>query len=227
MFKKLRNLTKTKLIGNILYRLVRGYCATFRLKIVNEKPWLDYMEKGGRVLICAWHQQFFSAIRYFKKYEKYHPSLMISKSLDGEIIAGVANRTGWYSVRGSSSHGGSIALKEMTMRLREYRLAAHILDGPRGPAGVVKPGIISMALAADAVIVPVHIYGENVWYFKSWDKFMLPRPFSRVCMEFGEMINLQPVQRETDFEEQRMMLETIMRPYLKSMTLADKKRGEI
>jgi lysophospholipid acyltransferase (LPLAT)-like uncharacterized protein len=215
MFKKLRNLAKTKLTGAILYRLVRLYCATFRLKIMNEEPWLNYLEKGGLVLICVWHQQFFSAIRYFKKYEEYHPSLMISKSLDGEIIAGIANRTGWYSVRGSSSRDGSTALKKMVIRLKKYHLAAHILDGPRGPSGVVKPGVIGLAHAARAAIVPVHIYGENAWYFNSWDKFMLPRPFSRVCIEFGKIISLPALYEETDFENQRIMLETIMRPFLK------------
>lgn len=215
MFKKLRNLATTKLSGDILYRLARAYCATFRLKIVNEEPWLNYLEQGGRVLLCAWHQQFFSVIRYFKKYGKYHPSLMISKSLDGEIIAGVAERSGWQTVRGSSSRDGSIALKEMTAMLKQYGLAGHILDGPRGPAGVVKPGIISLAQAANAVIVPVFVNSEKVSYFNSWDKFMLPRPFSCVSINFGEMIKLPPLQIDADFENQRLMLETIMRPYLK------------
>jgi lysophospholipid acyltransferase (LPLAT)-like uncharacterized protein len=215
MFKKFRTLATKKLTGDILYRLVRGYSAMFRLQVINEEPWLNYREQGGRVLLCVWHQQFFSAIRYFKKYEKYHPSLMISQSLDGEIIAGIANRTGWHTVRGSSSRNGSIALKEMTTRLKQYGLAGHILDGPRGPAGIVKPGIISLAHAADAVIVPVYIEAESVWYFNSWDKFMLPRPFSLVRLNFGKMINLPPLQEETDFEKQRLMLETMMRPYLK------------
>lgn len=215
MFKKLRSLATKKITSDVLYRIARGYCATFRLQIINEEPWLNYLKQGGRVLICVWHQQFFSAIRYFKKYEKYNPSLMISQSLDGEIIAGIANRTGWHTVRGSSSRNGSIALKEMTTRLKQYGLAGHILDGPRGPAGIVKPGIISLAHAAAAVIVPVYIEAERVWYFKSWDKFMLPQPFSRVRINFGKMISLPPLQEEMGFEKQRLMLETMMRPYLK------------
>jgi Uncharacterized protein conserved in bacteria len=216
MFKKLRNLATTKLTGAILYRIVRAYLATFSLTIVNEKPWLNYLEQGGRVLICAWHQQFFSAIRHFKKYEKYHPSLMISKSLDGEIIAGIARRSGWHVVRGSSSRDGGNASKEMTANLKQFGLAAHILDGPRGPAGVVKPGIISLHHAADAVIVPLFIQAQKAWYFNSWDKFMVPKPFSRVSLIFCEMIKLPPMQAEADFEKQRLLLESIMQPYLKN-----------
>jgi lysophospholipid acyltransferase (LPLAT)-like uncharacterized protein len=215
MFKKLRSLATTKLTSAILYRIVRAYLATCSLTIVNEEPWLNYLEQGGRVLICIWHQQFFSAIRHFKKYEKYHPSLMISKSLDGEIIAGIAKRSGWYAVRGSSSRDGGNALKEMTMKLKQFGLAAHILDGPRGPAGIVKSGVISLYHAADAVIVPVFIQPQKAWYFNSWDKFMVPKPFSRVSLNFGEMITLLPLQVEADFEKQRLLLESIMRPYLK------------
>ena len=216
MFKKLRNLARTRLAGSLLYWIVRSYSATLHLTIVNENEWLNNLGQGRRVLLCVWHQQFFPLIRHFKKYEQYHPSLMISKSLDGEIIANIARRSGWYAVRGSSSRDGGIALKEMAARLKQYGMAGHVLDGPRGPAGVVKPGIISLAHAADAVIVPVFIKAEKAWYLNSWDKFMVPKPFSRVSMNFGEMIKLPPLQLEADFENQRLMLDEIMQPYLKS-----------
>lgn len=210
----MRNLATTKIAGKLLYWIVRSYCATFRLTVVNENQWVNYLEQGGRVLLCAWHQQFFSVIRHVKKYEKYHPSLMISKSLDGEIIANIAVLTGWHTARGSSSRDGGTALKEMAEKLKQTGLAAHILDGPRGPAGQVKPGIISLAQAANAVIVPVFVRSEKVWYFNSWDKFMVPKPFSRVSINFGESILLPPLQAEKDFENQRMMLEKIMQPYM-------------
>ncbi|MGV8059509.1 MAG: lysophospholipid acyltransferase family protein [Smithellaceae bacterium] len=215
MFKKLRNLATTEFVSNLLYRIIRFYCATFRLTVINEKQWRNDLERGVPVLLCAWHQQFFPLIRYFKEYEKYHPSLMISKSLDGEIIANIAERSGWHAVRGSSSRDGGVALKEMTEMLKKNGLAAHILDGPRGPAGVVKAGIISLAQATDAFIVPVFVKPEKAWYFKSWDKFMLPKPFSCVSINFGESIKLPPLQAQTDFENHRLMLEKIMQPYLK------------
>lgn len=215
MFKKLRNLATTKFLSNLLYRIVRLYCATFRLTVINEEQWLNDLDPDTPVLLCIWHQQFFPLIRHFKKYEKYQPSLMISKSLDGEIIANIAERSGWRTVRGSSSRHGGIALKEMTARLKKYGLAAHILDGPRGPSGVVKPGIISLVQATKAVIVPVFVKPKKAWYFKSWDKFMLPKPFSRVSMNFGKKIKLPQLQLESDFESQRLMLEKIMQQYLK------------
>jgi hypothetical protein len=214
MLKKISNLATNKFVSKLLFWLVRCYCATLRLKVVNEKQWLNDLDRGARVLLCAWHQQFFSAIRHFKEYEKYHPSLMISQSRDGEIIANIAGQSGWHAVRGSSSRDGGRALKEMAARLQQYGLAGHILDGPQGPAGQVKPGIITLAHAAKAVVVPFYVQPEKAWYFDSWDKFMLPKPFSRVTMTFGEKIKLPPLQGEADFESQRLMIQKIMQPHL-------------
>ena len=215
MFKKIRNAITSQLATALLYRLIRAYSWTFRIKVENEDNWLTHLKNGGTVLICIWHQQFFSAIRYFKKYQKYNPSLMISKSKDGEIIAGVAKRTGWHPVRGSSSRGGSEALHGMIDRLKTSRLSGHVVDGPRGPAGIVKSGVIRMAHTTGAMIVPFYTYADKAWYMNSWDKFMIPRPFAKVTLRFGEMIKFDPSENNEDFEKQRLHLEKIMRSELR------------
>ncbi len=214
MSKKFRPFLASPPVLHLLYRFIRIYSWTFRLTIENEQGWMDYLKGGGKVLLCTWHQQFFSAIRHFKTYSAFTPSLMISKSFDGEIIAGVAQRTGWRTVRGSSSTDGGKALKAMIANLNDTGLAAHILDGPKGPAGRVKAGAIQLALMTDAVIVPFYTAAERAWYFKSWDTFMLPKPFSRVTLRFGEMIRVRAVSRECDFEDRRLELEKIMLPGL-------------
>jgi hypothetical protein len=193
-----------------IYRLIRFYSSTFRLRIENEKEWMDFFLDGGRVLLCTFHQQFFSAIRPFKKYKDYKPSLMISRSLDGEIIAGVARRTGWQTVRGSSSKGGSEALKEMVTCFRQSRIAAHIVDGPLGPAGEIKPGAIRLAHLAEAAIVPFYTSADKAWYFNSWDTFFIPKPFSNVKITFGKIIKFEPTDDPDEFERQRRTLEQIM-----------------
>jgi len=208
------NILTSKFFLGFLYRLVRFYSATFRLIVENEDQWLDYLKNGGRVLLCGWHQQFSPAIRYFSKYRPYRPSLMISRSADGEIIAGVAKRTGWHTIRGSSSKGGHEALHEMIRKLKETGLAAHILDGPKGPAGVVKPGAIRIASDADAVIVPFYASADRAWYFNSWDRFMLPKPFARVILRFGKPIRCPRFDTKESFEGQRRLLQDTMRPML-------------
>jgi lysophospholipid acyltransferase (LPLAT)-like uncharacterized protein len=199
---------------SFFYRLILFYSWTFRLKIENDKNWMDYRRNGGVVLICGWHQQFFSAIRPFKNYKTFNPSLMISQSKDGEIVAKMALHNGWNPVRGSSSKGGMEALKIMITNLKKDKLAAHIVDGPRGPSGVVKAGVIRLAHAANAVIVPISVSAEKAWYFNSWDKFLLPKPFSKVTLRFGEMIKFDRVKDIEIFERQRMRLEEVMLPTL-------------
>lgn len=213
MFRKLKyRIIISRPFLAFLYRFIRIYSLTFRLKIENEAAWLSHIREGGKVLLCTWHQQFFSAIRHFKSYAHLQPGLMISRSLDGDIIAGVANRTGWYTMRGSSSRGGREALADMIMKLKETGLAAHIVDGPRGPAGVVKAGAIRLANAAGAAIVPFYTIADRAWYFGSWDRFMLPKPFARVTIRFGDLISWKALEDEDEFENQRKELEEIMLP---------------
>ncbi len=217
MSKKYLVVVKSKPFLSFLYRFIRAYSWTFRLTVENEEAWMDYLKGGGTVLLCAWHQQFFSAIYHFKTYAHLNPSLMISQSNDGDIIADIANKSGWKTVRGSSSKDGREALRAMINNLKRYRLAAHIVDGPRGPAGVIKAGLISLAEATDAVIVPLYTSADRAWYFNSWDRFMLPKPFARVTLRFGAMINFHTEHQEKDFEGKLQFLEKAMLPNYSKM----------
>lgn len=213
-------LSKEKLLASkvftwFVFRFIQIYSWTLRLQVENEAQWRDHLEANGRVLLCCWHQQFFCFIRHFRSYRKHRPSLMISKSSDGEMIAGVATLSGWHAVRGSSSKGGREALASMVARLRETGLAAHILDGPRGPIGQVKSGAIYLAQGAGACIVPVYAIADNAWIFNSWDRFFLPKPFSRVIIRFGEMLTVSKTSDPEQFEVQRKKLEDTMLPNLK------------
>jgi len=207
-------IVKSDIFLDFFYGVIWAYCRTFRIRVINDAPWQDYLHKGGSLLFCCWHQQVFPTLAYIRKFRELSPPLMISLSNDGDIGAGIVQRAGWTPVRGSSSKGGLKALKQMIRELRRARVAGHIVDGPRGPAGIVKPGIISLALAARAVIVPVSLSADRVWYFNSWDRFMLPKPFAGIRIAFGEMIPLNGAAGKTDVEAWRRQLENVMRPYL-------------
>jgi len=214
MLKEVRKLAQTKIAGVVLYWAMRLYSAMFRLKIENESQWLDYLEQGGKVLLCLWHQHLFMAVWLLPRYKKYQLGVMVSKSLDGDIATRIIETAGSFSVRGSSSRGGGGALKEIISRMKQYRLAAHVLDGPRGPAGIVKDGAITIAHGADAAIVPFGMRADRAWYLKSWDRFMIPKPFAHVTIIFYPKIKLPPLKAEKDFEDQRKSLEKMMQPYL-------------
>ena len=214
MFKRFKFLIYTRPFIIFVYYFIQIYSMTFRLRIVNEEKWQDLLKQGRPILLCAWHQQFFSAIRHFKTYSKLNPGLMISQSRDGDLISNVANRTGWSTPRGSSSRGGKKAMDAMIQHLTTHRFGAHILDGPRGPMGKIKAGVIKMAQDADALVVPFYVHAQTAWFFNSWDRFMLPKPFSKVTLIFGDPINLTPDGTSTDFEARRQLLETTMLPGL-------------
>jgi lysophospholipid acyltransferase (LPLAT)-like uncharacterized protein len=190
---------------------VGAYTATLHLSFTDDRPWIDIVKGGGRVVLCVWHQQFFSLIRPFARYAEHRPALMISKSKDGELIAGVARQCGWHTVRGSSSEGGKAALKEMIRHMRIHRLAGHVVDGPQGPMGRVKAGAIYLALAARAAVVPVSVTPDKAWFFNSWDRFFVPKPFSRVRVQFGPLVRLERPRTEAAFEALRLRVENVMR----------------
>lgn len=209
MSLKINRILSSSFAQWLVYKFIRMYSLCYRLEVQNEEIWLnDYLNSGERILLCVHHQQFLPAIRYFQKYKQYKPGLMISQSKDGELIAAVANKSGWTTVRGSSSRGGTEALRGMIHHLAEHRLASHIIDGPRGPFGEVKPGAIRLAIAAKSCIVPFYCGADRAWHARSWDRFLIPKPFSKVILRFGEKIE---IDQTTSFEEQKMMLQNRMR----------------
>lgn len=214
MFKKMKFIIYTRPFIAFIYYFIRLYSLTFRFQVKHEDQWQKLLKQGNRILLCGWHQQFFAAIGHFKKYSCFHPALMISRSRDGELISGVANRTGWHTARGSSSRSGKQAMDEMIHHLNQYDFGAHILDGPQGPMGKVKGGVIKMAMESRAVLVPFYTSSNSAWFFNSWDRFMLPKPFSKVTLTFGEPICFEPPGTADEFEKQRQELEDTMKSRL-------------
>lgn len=193
-------------VGVVLIKLVS---ATYRVRLVgveNEQP---VLAAGGSLIYASWHQRFFAGITLFATRKPI--AIMISQSRDGALIARIVDILGWRPVRGSSSSGGKEALRELKELAGSGYRIGHIVDGPRGPAGVVKPGLLTMAQFTGLPIIPTITSAERRWVFNSWDRFMLPKPFARVIIRFGKAIT---VPRELDgeaFEAQRLLVEGRMR----------------
>lgn len=209
--KKGSRLSRSSVFFSLAYRLVMVYCSTLRTCVEGEENWLRPYKNGKRVILCAWHQQFFPTLGYFRRWRHFRPAIMVSRSADGDLVSKVVAKAGWRPVRGSSSKGGFQALREMIVCLKRVRLAGHILDGPQGPAGRIKPGIVLLALAADAAVIPVYLVAERAWQFNSWDRFLLPKPFSRITIRFDRPFYFH---RGSAHEAQRKTLEKRMRPAL-------------
>ena len=113
---------------------------------------------------------------------------MISQHRDGELVARLVQKLGYETVRGSSTRGGTGAALAMIERLKAGQIGAHICDGPRGPIYKMKPGAPYMAISAGADVIPATFAAASCWTFRSWDRFTVPKPFSRVFLCYGEPI---------------------------------------
>ncbi len=146
-----------------------------------------------------WHRAVFSATWF---YRKRRIAVMTSSSFDGEYIARIIEKFGYKAVRGSSSRNAVRALLGMHTEVEEGHTVAFTIDGPRGPVYVAKPGPVLLARNTQAPIMPFYIAVEKGWKLKSWDSFVIPRPFSRAHVRVGRFIY---VPRETTSEQSQVL----------------------
>ena len=137
--------------------------------------------------------------------------MLISQHSDGEYIAQVINRLGFGVVRGSTTRGGIRALKALVDKIREGCPVAITPDGPRGPRFVVQTGVIYLGKKTQLPVIPVVVGLSSYWELPSWDRFRIPKPFSRALMLYGDPIHIPPNISEEEMEHHRLKLEQIMR----------------
>jgi len=191
----------------IAHHLVRVYLSLIKVRAVNEEIGLQHLKSGQKMIVAIWHQRILVVMGYARRFSLYKPSVMISRSRDGEMIAKVYSRFNFRPIRGSSSRGGKEALASMVEDLVHNQLAVHILDGPRGPRGVVKPGLIVMAQLSAVPIVPVYISVNRAWVLNSWDHFIIPKPFSTVVIRWDSPIYVPQSMDGEEFENTRKKIE--------------------
>ncbi len=194
----------------VAYFLVRLYFFTIRVEWINEDAVLKHLQKGGKLIAALWHQRIIPVISYARRFSAYRPSVMISRSRDGDLVADLFSRMGFRPVRGSSSRDGSKALQAMLEDLKHHPFAVHILDGPQGPQGVIKPGLVVMAMQSGAAVIPVYASVSRAWILKNWDRSIIPKPFSRIVIRWDDPISVPREMTRQRFEEIRSGLERHM-----------------
>jgi lysophospholipid acyltransferase (LPLAT)-like uncharacterized protein len=203
--EKIKHLVYRYLLPYAGMLLVKSISLTYRVRIVDPENESRILNKEGSLIYASWHQRFFPGATYFGNRKLV--AIIISRSRDGEFIAHIAGLFGLHPVRGSSSRGGTEALRKIRrLSLRGYKIG-HIVDGPNGPSGVVKPGLIAMAQITGKPIVPTIYSCQRRWVFNSWDRFMVPKPFSRVILKFGEAVYVSRRLDENSFENLRLLVE--------------------
>jgi len=191
----------------IAYWILRLYLLTVRIRSEHEEELFDHLRQGRKGIVAVWHQRILLVVRYARRFSEFTPAAMISQSRDGDLIADVCRRLNFRPVRGSSSRGGHEALAAMVKELSVHPVAVHALDGPRGPRGLIKAGIIRMAQHSGAPIIPVYISVNRAWTLGSWDRFLIPKPFSTVWVRWDKPIPVPAEPDDAAFETLRLNIE--------------------
>ena len=195
-------------IAGIGYPLISALGHTLRWRVEGLHHYDAIMASGRRPVMAFWHGRILPATFYFRRRGIV---VITSENFDGEWIARIIERFGFGTARGSTTRGGSAALRQMVRDMRAGRAAGFTVDGPRGPARIAQPGAVWLAKATGNPLLPFHLEASSCWSVRSWDRTQIPKPFSTVALVVGEPIPVPRDASEHDLEAMRDRLERTLR----------------
>jgi lysophospholipid acyltransferase (LPLAT)-like uncharacterized protein len=185
----------------LLIRLLHRSC---HFTLLGQEYEADALRFGKSIIYTTWHFAFPGVVYQFRN---RNGLLMVSPSRDGERAAQVLKHLGYLTVRGSTGKGGSMVLRRMVSHLQAGQPGGFIADGSRGPAQVAQKGILVLARHSQAPLVPVSMAANPCWRFRSWDRTLLAKPFSRVAIAFGPAIWVDAGSSAKELEKLRRSLQ--------------------
>ncbi len=170
--------------------LLRIWFASCRITVIGREIEQRFARQEAKAVVGTWHRGALFLVWY---YRRLRPMVMFSRSRDGDLIAGYAENLGVRAARGSTSRGGTTALREMLRHLQAPgpRRVATVLDGPRGPRFTVQAGMLQLARSAGVPFVPVVMSAAPaITLTRTWDRTLIPLPFSRVVVSYGDPLTI-------------------------------------
>lgn len=191
--------------------LIRLLGATLRYEEIGE-PGTHADENPQTRVYCMWHRSLLSVAYHFRK---RRIAILISPSFDGEMIAQTIWRVGYKTVRGSSSRGGAAGLLGMQRALdaedeTRCNYAAFTSDGPRGPVYQAKPGGVKLAQQVGGGVGIFYAASVRAWKLRSWDRFLIPKPFSTVVIGWQPPVPVSPEVDDNSLEAARQAVENAL-----------------
>lgn len=165
---------------------------TVRMEFVGAEELFRRWREGEQTVVAFWHNRL---VMMPLAYGGREMCILLSQSRDGEIAGRAVQRWGVRTVRGSASRGGARGFLALVRAFRGGADLALVPDGPRGPRGVAKPGVVHLARAVGAPVFPVSYAASRFRQLRSWDRLVVPLPFARVCFVVGAPV---AVDREAD-----------------------------
>ncbi|HET7319638.1 MAG TPA: lysophospholipid acyltransferase family protein, partial [Nitrospirota bacterium] len=200
---------REKVLSYIGWVLISIWSRTIRIQFIEKKIPDQLRAEGNNLIYAFWHGRQFLL---FHNHRNTGIVIPASESRDGDIQAGVLLHFGFDVVRGSSKRKGDRALLGLVDGLRKGKDIALAVDGPRGPIYEVKQGITYLAGKLNKPIVPVATSAKRFWILeKIWDKYMLPVPFTRGVIVYGEPIVVRGIQEEELESKRRELTDALNR----------------
>ena len=181
--------------------VIRALAVTWRYRITNEESYRALRARSQPFIFAFWHGQMLPLLW---RHRGENVAVLVSSHRDGEIIARIAERLGFRTIRGSSSRGAARALLGLVRELEAGAEVAVTPDGPRGPAHTFATGALVAAHRANAPIVGVAATASRAWRLRSWDRFIIPQPFSRIHVVYSPPTTVNAASaREAESEAPR------------------------
>src|SRR5436189_3612880 len=195
-------------ISVVGYRLVSALGSTLRWKLDGFQHFDAIKAAGHQPIMAFWHGRILPATYYFRRRGIV---VITSENFDGEWIAGIIERFGYGTSRGSSSRGGPRALIQMVRDMEAGKPTGFTLDGPRGPARVAQPGAVWLSKATGNPVLPFHLEASRHWTLNSWDRTQIPKPFATVALAMGEPLEVPHAADSAALDAARRLLEQRLR----------------
>jgi lysophospholipid acyltransferase (LPLAT)-like uncharacterized protein len=197
------------IVPRLVWALLSLVGRTWRFETVAEEgatP-LPFGEGAGAEIFCFWHQCVLACTFYFRR---TGACIIVSQSFDGELIARTLELFGFKTVRGSSSRGGREGLEGLKAAIDSGGPAIFTADGPRGPRYQTKMGPIRLAQMTGARIGAFYLLPHHTWTIRSWDRFMVPMPFTRIAVSWARWTHVDAPLSDEEFDEKRAELNTTL-----------------
>ncbi len=198
----LRQRIALAVVPRVMWVLIGLVGRTWRFEVIAEDGVTPVLfgEKAGPEIYCFWHQCVLPCTMYFRR---SHAVILISRSFDGELITRILRMFGFGTVRGSSSRGAREGLLGLKDVIESGRTAIFTADGPRGPIYQTKMGPIKLAQITGAPIGVFHLQPEHAWTMHSWDRFLVPKPFTRIVVSWAQWTHVPTDLPAEEFEPKR------------------------
>lgn len=192
------------------YWLLQIWARTLRFQI-EDRAGVVGTPPNERYIGALWHNRLLLLPFVLKRYlPERSGAALISASRDGALLADLVERFNFEVVRGSSSRKGASAIRQLAEVIAKGKDVVITPDGPRGPAYELGQGIIFLAQQSGAEVVPINMEYSSCWRVKSWDRFILPKPFAKVRTIFGSPHRVASTSTEEEFERERLRLQEAM-----------------